>query len=299
MIIIFDLVSKSYRYMEVIKELSFYVNKGEIFGIIGPNGAGKTTIIRMLLNIIKPDSGTIKVFGSNINDRSKNMIGYLPEERGFYKREKVFELLVYLAKLKGISQKQAIENTDHWLHLIEMYEHKNKKIEELSKGMQQKIQFISAFIHDPDLIILDEPFSGLDPVNAKVIRDIIIKCKKAGKTIILSTHMMEQAQILCDRIMMINNGTKILFDTVDNIRSNYCKNTIIIEFKGDSSIFTGIKEIKSITYHQKFVEIIPENSEHVQALIEKINQKVEILKLEQSIPSLNDIYINLVGRSNR
>lgn len=297
MIVVFDFVSKSYQYTKVINGISFSVNNGEIFGLLGPNGAGKTTIIRMLLNIIKPDSGVIKVFGDDINNRSKDMMGYLPEERGLYKKDKVFELLVYLAKLKGISQKKATVNTENWLHSIGMYEHKSKKIEELSKGMQQKVQFISTLIHDPDLIILDEPFSGLDPVNTKIIRNIILECKKAGKTIILSTHMMEQAQLLCDRIMMINKGTIILYDTVNNVRKLYCKNSLLVEFNGSSDELNGISEIKNLIYHENSVEILLEDTANIQALIEKLNQRVEIIRLEQSIPSLNDVYLKLVEGS--
>jgi ABC-2 type transport system ATP-binding protein len=297
MIVEFDFVSKSYKYTKVINEISFSVNKGEIFGLLGPNGAGKTTIIRMLLNIIKADSGVVKVFGSDASAGSKDLIGYLPEERGLYKKEKVLELLVYLAKLKGISQKQAIINAEKWLQSIGMHEHKGKKIEELSKGMQQKVQFISAVIHDPDLIILDEPFSGLDSVNAKVIRDMILECKKAGKTIILSTHMMEQAQTLCDRIMMINKGSIVLYDTVDNIRKDYYENSLLIQLNGNSDALNGITEIKKIVYHENSVEIFLKDSGTIQTLIEELNKRVEILRFEQSIPSLNDIYIKLVEGS--
>ncbi|KKH59115.1 hypothetical protein DU74_04880 [Methanosarcina mazei] len=295
MIVVFDFVSKSYQYTKVINGISFSVNNGEIFGLLGPNGAGKTTIIRMLLNIIKPDSGVIKVFGDDINNRSKDMMGYLPEERGLYKKDKVFELLVYLAKLKGISQKKATVNTENWLHSIGMYEHKSKKIEELSKGMQQKVQFISTLIHDPDLIILDEPFSGLDPVNTKIIRNIILECKKAGKTIILSTHMMEQAQLLCDRIMMINKGTIILYDTVNNVRKLYCKNSLLVEFNGSSDELNGISEIKNLIYHENSVEILLEDTANIQALIEKLNQRVEIIRLEQSIPSVTTPITEVTG----
>lgn len=298
MVVIFDSVSKSYKYTKIINEISFSVSKGEIFGLLGPNGAGKTTIIRMLLNIIKPDSGIIKVFGSDSNIRSKNMIGYLPEERGLYKKEKVFEFLVYMAKLKDVSQEKAIKDAENWLHLIGMHEHKGKKIEELSKGMQQKIQFVSTLVHDPDLIILDEPFSGLDPVNTKIIRDIILERKRAGKTIILSTHLMEQAQILCDRIMMINKGTVILYGEVDKIRKEHLENSLILEFSGSIDALNEINGIKNIIYHESSVEIFIENSKNIQWLIGKLNQKVEILRLEQSIPSLNEIYIKAVEGFN-
>ncbi|MFV9630781.1 MAG: ABC transporter ATP-binding protein [Methanosarcinales archaeon] len=291
-------ISKSYNDTQVINNISFSVNQGEIFGLLGPNGAGKTTILRMLLDIITSDSGSIKVFDSTLDYAAKDRIGYLPEERGLYKTTKITDHLVYLAQLKGIPKKQAQEKAEYLLRLIEMYEHKEKKVEELSKGMQQKIQFIAAIIHDPDIIIVDEPFSGLDPVNTRLIINILLEQKKAGKTIILSTHIMEQVQTLCDRILMINKGSVVLYDTVDRIRKKYRKNlknnSVILEFDGSVDAFSGLDCIRKVIEHDTFVELILQDADDIQPLLEELIKRVEIIRFEQTTPSLNDIFIEIV-----
>ncbi|MCD4843096.1 MAG: ATP-binding cassette domain-containing protein [Methanosarcinales archaeon] len=291
-------ISKSYNDTQVINNISFSVNQGEIFGLLGPNGAGKTTILRMMLDIIKSDSGSIKIFDSTLDYAAKDRIGYLPEERGLYKTTKITEHLVYLAQLKGIPKKQAQEKAEDLLRLIEMYEHKDKKVEELSKGMQQKIQFIAAIIHDPDIIIVDEPFSGLDPVNTRLIINILLEQKKAGKTVILSTHIMEQVQTLCDRILMINKGNVVLYDTVDRIRKKYRKNlknnSVILEFEGSIDALSGLDRIRKIIEHDTFVELILRDAKDIQPLLEELIKRVEIIRFEQTTPSLNDIFIEIV-----
>lgn len=295
-IIEFEQVSKSFDMTRVISEISFSVDQGEIFGLLGPNGAGKTTILRMLLDIIKPDSGSIDVFGGVLDRASKDRIGYLPEERGLYKNAKLTDLLVYLAQLKGVPKKQARENAEGLLHSIGMYKHKDKKVEELSKGMQQKIQFLATVIHSPDLLIVDEPFSGLDPVNTMVIRNILLEHKKAGRTIILSTHMMEQAQTLCDRILMINKGSVVLYDTVDRIRKEHRNNSVLLEFDGGPQALAGLDRIRRIVEHENYVELFLKKDENMQSLLEELVNVdgLEILRFEQSIPSLNDIFIEIV-----
>ncbi|MGP8320062.1 MAG: ABC transporter ATP-binding protein [Methanosarcinaceae archaeon] len=295
-IIEFNHVSKSFDRTRVINNISFSVDQGEIFGLLGPNGAGKTTILRMLLDIIKPDSGSIDIFGDTLNRDSKDRIGYLPEERGLYKKSKLTDLLAYLAQLKNVPKKQAWGNAGDLLRSIGMYEHKDKKIEELSKGMQQKIQFIAAVIHNPDLLIVDEPFSGLDPVNTMIIKNILLEHKKAGKTIILSTHMMEQAQSMCDRILMINKGSVVLYDTVEMIRKEHRNNSVLLEFDGDPEALSRLNSIRKITGHETFVELFLKDGENMQSLLEElINiEEVTILRFEQSIPSLNDVFIGIV-----
>ncbi len=300
-IIEFNHVSKSFDRTRVINNISFSVDQGEIFGLLGPNGAGKTTILRMLLDIIKPDSGSIDIFGGALNRDSKDRIGYLPEERGLYKKSKLTDLLAYLAQLKNVPKKQAWENAEYLLRSIGMYEHKDKKIEELSKGIQQKIQFIAAVIHNPDLLIVDEPFSGLDPVNTMIIKNILLEHKKAGKTIILSTHMMEQAQSMCDRILMINKGSVVLYDTVEMIRKEHRNNSVLLEFDGDPEALSRLNSIRKITGHETFVELFLKDGENMQSLLEELVniKEVAILRFEQSIPSLNDVFIGIVeGGSN-
>jgi ABC-2 type transport system ATP-binding protein len=292
----FESVSKSFSEKNVINEISFSVRQGEIFGLLGPNGAGKTTLIRLLLDIIKPDGGKINVFGAPLNFAAKDRIGYLPEERGLYKRTKILDTLVYLAQLKGVSGKQAQLKAEYLLKSLELYEYRSKKVEELSKGMQQKIQFLSAIIHDPELVILDEPFSGLDPLSTRAVEDKILELKHAGRTVFLSTHMMEQAQTLCDRILMLNKGRRVLYGTVDEIRREHGNNSLFVELAEKSSldVIREIPEIQKITEHEKSIEIFPEEGINIQVLLEELVKKVEILRFERAIPSLNEIFIQIV-----
>jgi ABC-2 type transport system ATP-binding protein len=292
----FEGVSKSFAEKNVIIDISFSVEKGEIFGLLGPNGAGKTTLIRLLLDIIKPDSGEIRVFGGPLTADGKDRIGYLPEERGLYRRTKLLDMLVYLAQLKNVPQKEAQAKAEALLKSLELYEYRGKRAEELSKGMQQKIQFLSSIIHNPELVILDEPFSGLDPVSTKTIKAQILEYRNAGRTVILSTHMMEQAQKLCDRILMLNKGKRVLYGTVAGIREEHGKNSMLVELadKGSLSIIQGIRGIKRITEREGTVEIFPEDGISSQAVLQELMQKTEVLRFEKMLPSLNDIFIETV-----
>ncbi|MFI5384475.1 MAG: ABC transporter ATP-binding protein [Methanosarcina thermophila] len=289
----FQSVSKSFSEKSIVKDISFSIRQGEIFGLLGPNGAGKTTLIRLLLDIIRPDTGEINVFGKLLNQTAKNRIGYLPEERGLYRKTELLDMLVYLAQLKGMPKKQAHLNAESLLKSLDFYQYKNKKVEELSKGMQQQIQFLSAIIHDPELIILDEPFSGLDPVNTKIVKTKILDLRAAGKTVILSTHMMEQAQTLCNRILMLNKGRRVLYGTVEEIRREHGRNSLIVEFaeKEDLNAIREISGIKKITESGKLIEIFPETGINTQILLEELVRRANILRFEQALPSLNDIFI--------
>ncbi|WP_245859827.1 ABC transporter ATP-binding protein [Methanosarcina spelaei] len=289
----FENVSKSFSEKNILENISFSVRQGEIFGLLGPNGAGKTTLIRLLLDIIRPDSGEIRVFGDFLSPAAKNRIGYLPEERGLYKKTRLLDMLVYLAQLKGIPENQARLNAESLLKSLELDQYKNKKVEELSKGMQQKIQFLSAIIHEPELLILDEPFSGLDPVNTKTVMVRILGLRASGKTIILSTHMMEQAQTLCDRILMLNKGRRVLYGPVDEIRKEHGKNSLIVEFaeKGNLNAIREISGIKKIIEHGKSVELFPEEGISVQLLLEELVRKANLTRFEKTFPSLNEIFI--------
>jgi ABC-2 type transport system ATP-binding protein len=289
----FESVSKSFSEMSVIRDISFSVSQGEIFGLLGPNGAGKTTLIRLLLDIIRPDAGEIHVFGDFLIPVAKNRIGYLPEERGLYRKTRLLDMLVYLAQLKGMPKKQAHLKAESLLKSLDLYQYKNKKVEELSKGMQQQIQFLSTIIHDPELVILDEPFSGLDPVSTKAVKNRILELRAAGKTIILSTHMMEQAQTLCDRILMLNKGRRVLYGPVDDIRRERGKNSMIVEFaeKGDLNAIREISGIKKIVEHGKSVEIFPKEEISIQILLQELVRRTNLLRFEQTLPSLNEIFI--------
>ncbi len=284
-------VSKSFNGQPVVNDISFSIAPGEIFGLIGPNGAGKTTIIRMLLDIIKPDSGEIRILDSRLSDGIKDRIGYLPEERGLYRRLTVMDTLMYLGALKNKHGKgKALE----LLEKMGLSSHKDKKISELSKGMQQKIQIIAAVIHDPEFIMLDEPFSGLDPVNMKLVKDMIIELSKEGKTVLISTHMMDQVEHMCDRIFMINRGSGVLYGSVGEIKCRYGKNTIFLEFEGE---LKNIQGVRKINYSGRYAELILEAGADTQEVLKSIVNKVSVNKFEISAPSLNEIFIEVVERT--
>ena len=222
-------IVKSYADKAVVNDLSFSVTQGEIFGLIGPNGAGKTTTIRMMMDIIKPDLGEVTILGEKLSEASKNKLGYMPEERGLYKKLKVIDSIIYLASLKGVDRHSAEEKANELLSQTGMLPHQGKKIEELSQGMGQIIQFLVTIVHDPELVILDEPFSGLDPVNTELLKSMFADLRNQGKAVILSTHRMNEVEELCDRILMINNGCSVLYGNLTEIKSRYRKNSVILD----------------------------------------------------------------------
>jgi len=225
-------VTKSYDGVTAVNAVSLNVREGAILGLLGPNGAGKTSTIRMVMNILIPDEGSIQVFGDPVSDDTRRLTGYLPEERGLYPRMDVRSVIVFLAALRGLSEAEARKRADEWLGRLELSDWAGKKVRDLSKGMQQKVQFIAAVLHKPRLMILDEPFSGLDPVNAATIKDIMLEMRDQGSTIVLSTHLMEQVERLCDSICLINKGHNILDGDLRAIKKSYGKNTVRIEFTG-------------------------------------------------------------------
>ena len=239
-------ICKSYNDNLVVNNVSFTVAQGEIFGLIGPNGAGKTTTIRMMMDIIKPESGEISILGENLNEDTKNRIGYLPEERGLYKKMTVLQSLVYLASLKGMGNRAARSRAEELLQRVDMLPHQKKKIEELSRGMGQIIQFLATIIHDPQLLILDEPFAGLDPVNTQLLKEIILELRSRGKAIILSTHMMNEVEALCDRILMIHKGRTVLYGELAEIKSRYRNNSVFLKFDGTLDEIEGVVRKKEV-----------------------------------------------------
>jgi ABC-2 type transport system ATP-binding protein len=222
-------VYKSFNSKFAIRDISFRIGEGEIFGLLGPNGAGKTTLIRMMMDILKPDGGEILVDGHLLRDKDKERIGYLPEERGLYKKQKVWEILAYFGILKGLSPSHAKERTFELLEKVEMTSEAKRKIEELSKGNQQKIQIIGTFIHDPEFVVLDEPFTGLDPINVRLIKNLVQQMKEAGKTIVLSTHLMHQVEELCSTVFMVNNGKNVLYGSLRDVKSRYSDDAILVD----------------------------------------------------------------------
>ncbi len=272
----------------VLDNISFDVGKGVIFGLLGPNGAGKTTMIRIILDILRADHGDIAIFGRKFDDTLKARIGYLPEERGLYQKITVFECLKYFAELKEV--KKSDDKIDFWLHKVDLYDYKRKKIEELSKGMQQKVQLVAAFIHNPELLILDEPFSGLDPLNTKLIKDILVDLKREGKTIILSTHQMDQVERMCDRILLINQGKRVLYGSLTEIKSNY-KESVVVEYEGKLKRVEGVKKVND---YGKYAELSLEEDTDPQEILKKLVEVVGVRRFELKAPSLNEIFIEVV-----
>jgi len=291
-------ISKSFGDVHAVKNVSFTAQKGRIYGILGPNGAGKTTTIRMIMNIILPDNGDISFFNQPMNEKLKNQIGYLPEERGLYTKMTVVDMLVFLGELHGLIRKNVTKLAIDWLERMELQEWKDKKVEELSKGMQQKIQFIATIMHDPDLIILDEPFSGLDPINTQLIKDIILELKSREKAIMFSTHMMDAAEKLCDDIMLINHGEIILDGDIHKIKRDQGLNSIQIEYEGDGNFIKSLPMIEKINDFGNYTELQIKENHASRDLLKVLVEKVDIIRWQTKESSLHDIFINLVGRDN-
>jgi len=291
-------IIKKFGDLIAVKNLSLKLSKGVICGLLGPNGAGKTTTIRMIMNIIIPDRGEIKILGKKMDEKLKEKIGYLPEERGLYPKMKVDDLLSFFVGIKGISKNEAKNRINYWLEKLEIADWRIKKVNELSKGMQQKIQFILTIFNDPQLLILDEPFIGLDPINTELFKDIILELKQKGKTILFSTHIMEQAEKLCDEICLINKGENILSGKLNQIKRNFGKNTVIVEYQGDGDIFRNSADIAKYNDYGNYVELELREQVDPQSFLKKIIYKVNIQKFEVMEPSLNQIFIESVKKSS-
>ena len=290
-------IVKKFGGYTAVDGISFSVESGKIFGILGPNGAGKTTSIRMITNILKPDSGEIKLFGEPVNPAHQNNMGYLPEERGLYKKIKVIDQLVYFGRLKGMAKEDARRKALEWLKKLDAGDWADKKIQELSKGMQQKVQFISTILHDPDLLILDEPFSGFDPINADLLKNIILDMKEAGKTIMLSTHIMEQVEQLCDDICLIDKGKMLLQGKMRQIKRDFGRDTILMEFDGDDSFLNEFTNIKYINRTKNRVEFrVPKGVDDAKKILQAAASNVEIHTYKFMEPSLNEIFIDVVSK---
>ncbi|WP_372637953.1 ABC transporter ATP-binding protein [Fodinibius sp.] len=291
-------IAKSFGKTQAVRNASFEVEKGRIFGLLGPNGAGKTTAIRMINHILIPDAGTITINGLKASSHTQKMIGYLPEERGLYKKMKVGEQLIYLARLKGLTHRKAKEQTRYWLDRFGASDWYHKKVGELSKGMSQKIQFIATIAHEPDIYIFDEPFSGLDPINSEMLREIVIELRERGKTVLFSTHRMEQVEQMCDDICLFNNGRVVLKGNLRQIRKSFGKNTIVIEFQGDSSFLDQIKNVRINNRSTNFAEIRVLDGQDMQQILKMAMDHAEIYRFERVEPSLTEIFISTVGEDN-
>ena len=289
-------IDKSYADKAVVNDLSFSVAQGEIFGLIGPNGAGKTTTIRMMMDIIKPDSGDVTMLDEKLSEASKNRLGYLPEERGLYRKLTTIDSIIYLASLKGMDRHSAEEKANELLNQTGMLPHKRKKIEELSQGMGQIIQFIVTIIHDPELVILDEPFAGLDPVNTELLKGMFVDLRNQGKAVILSTHRMNEVEELCDRILMINNGRSVLYGNLTEIKSSYRSNSVILDFDGELGEVPGVTGKRT---NKGYVELVLDGNTTPQQVLERlVSTGIVINRFEVATPPLNEIFLKVVGKSH-
>ncbi len=290
-------VTKSYDSITAVDRVNLRVRQGAVLGLLGPNGAGKTTTIRMVMNILVPDEGSIHVLGKPVSDESRDSIGYLPEERGLYPRMQVRSLIVFLGALHGLSEAEADRRAREWLDRFELGEWSEKKVNELSKGMQQKVQFIASVIHRPPLVILDEPFSGLDPVNAATVKDIMLEMRDQGSTIILSTHRMEQVEKMCDSICLINHGRNVLDGDLRAIKQSYGKNTLHIEFTGPDS-FLSQPAVAAVNRFGTGVEAkLKPGADPQEILRAAVQCGAQITRFELIEPSLSDIFIEKTGHA--
>ncbi len=289
-------IRKTFGDVRAVDGLSFTVRKGTITGLLGRNGAGKTTTIRMITGIFMPDSGSIEWLADAGGVSFRDRIGYLPEERGLYKQMKLVELLLFFAEIKGHKPSAAIRaRVDHWLERFELTDKRDAKVEELSKGNQQKVQLIGTLLHDPDLIILDEPQSGLDPVNMVLVRNLLQDLRKEGKTILLSTHMMGEAEKMADEIILIHRGKVVLDGTLDEIRTKFGKNTLHIDFDGDGAFLADLPNIRRSVVHQNSAELGLGAGADPQAILQASVQRLRIRRFEIAAPSLEEIFIEQVG----
>jgi ABC-2 type transport system ATP-binding protein len=288
-------ISKTYDTKVAVDALSLQIQAGQMFGLLGPNGAGKTSTIRMMIGITMPDSGTVALFGQPFSRKNLTRVGYLPEERGLYKKMKVIDQLVFLGQLHGLDAKQADSRARRWCERLQIFDSIELKTEELSKGMQQKIQFISTLLHEPALIIMDEPFSGLDPVNTQLLQETLLELKNAGKAILFSTHRMDQVEKLCDSICLVDGGKAVLSGGMRELKSRYPRNHVVIDFEGDNSFVNhpAVKEYKAFAGH---VEIQLRDGADAQDLLRAAFQSAKIYKFELIEPSLEEIFIQTVGR---
>ena len=288
---------KTFKDAVAVDNISFEVEPGKIFGLLGPNGAGKTTTIRMILNIIKPSSGTILFEGKPFNKEFFNIAGYLPEERGLYKKSKVLDTILYFASLKNMGKKAAVERSLEWLGKLEIEDCKNKKIEELSKGNQQKVQFIASIVHDPLLIILDEPFSGFDPIIQQTIKEIMLSFVNSGKIIILSTHQMDNAEKLCSDIFLINKGKEVCSGSLPQLKKHFASNNVRVEFEGNATAIESNPLVEHADCYSGYAEVKLLDNVLPHDFLKSIIDKITIQQFSVIEPTLDQIFINAIKES--
>ena len=295
--VLLDNVCKSFGRLHAVDNLSVQASVGSVYGFLGPNGAGKTTTLRMIMNIIRPDSGRIEILGDGQIEQVKSRIGYMPEERGLYRKMTARKVLAYFGAIKGLSEKEITHHVPFWLERVGLADWANKKVEELSRGMHQKLQFAVTVINNPELVILDEPFSGLDPLNQDLLKNIILQMRSEGKTVIFSTHVMHEAEKLCDFILLINKGKLILDDTLDNVRSRQSAHTVSVELEGDTAFVEKLPMVTAVKSEGNRLEVTLADAD-TQQFLQALMQRARVRAFEVKVPSLHEIFVNLVGASD-
>ena len=289
-------IHKTFDHFIAVDHLSLNIREGSVYGLLGPNGAGKTSSIRMMIGITLPDEGDVWLFGEKFHRQQLQRVGYLPEERGLYKRMKVLDHLIFLGRLHGLAEHEARKRSLAWCERLQLSEWTHKKVEELSKGMQQKVQFIAALLHGPDLVIMDEPFAGLDPANAVMLKDVLLELKKDGKTILFSTHRMDQVERLCDAICLIDHGRSILEGDLKKIKASYGKNHVQMQYEGDPRLDDS-ELVQSLNNYGNYVEVRLKPGADAQQLLRRAADHARITRFELLEPSLEEIFIDVVGKN--
>jgi ABC-2 type transport system ATP-binding protein len=288
-------VVKSYGSLRAVDQVSFQAEPGEIFGLIGPNGAGKSTIIRMIMNITAPDEGRILFDGKAVTEKDKDRIGYLPEERGLYRKVTVQDMLTYLGCLKGLSRKAVEARIGPWLERFGLSSWRTRKIEELSKGMGQKIQVIASILHEPAWVLLDEPFSGLDPVSTDTLREIILELGRKGTTLLFSTHNMDLAERVCSRILLIDHGREVLSGRLEDVKARFGRNAAVLEYDGDGQFLESLPEVTHVRRFPRWVELELASDARPETLLRSVAQRLRVRRFELVAPSLHRIFVDQVG----
>ena len=291
-------LQKSFGEVQAVNNLSVTVPPASVYGFLGPNGAGKTTTLRMIMNIIRPDSGQIRILGDSSVEQAKARIGYMPEERGLYRKMTVAKVLAFFGAIKGLSGNELSGRVSHWLRRVELMDWASKKVEELSRGMHQKLQFAVTAINEPELLILDEPFAGLDPLNTDLLKAIMLEMRNEGKTIIFSTHVMHEAEKLCDSILLINKGRAILDDNLSHIKSMRSSNVVSAELEGDTDFIEKLPIVKAVEFEGNHFEITLAGNADTQQLLKVLVERLRVQRFEVKVPSLHEIFVDLVGASN-
>jgi len=292
-------IRKAFAGHVAVRELSLEVPRGSVFGLLGPNGAGKTTTLRMVMDILGPDAGEIEILGRPADASSRDRVGYMPEERGLYARMVLEEQLVFLASIKGVSRAEAQRRIGPWLEKLGLAEWRKRRTNELSKGMQQKAQFVATVLHEPDVLIMDEPMSGLDPVGTDLMREVMLDLRRRGTTLVLSSHQMETVERLCDRVALINGGEKVLDGSVAEVKARHGKNAVVLAYDGDGAFIGGLPGVARVTDFGQYVEVRLADGADAQPLLRAAVERLRLRRFEIVEPSLHDIFVETVKRHGK